>query len=123
MLSLLYRAQGSDRGQPLLLFAGGGCAAGLWCHSRSPLRALPPTAGAQVAAPVEMGDTFTFPANLDGGYAKTQFYAPGYDTGVVQWDSRIEIPGCRLASPQFSLALTSASPASPVRKVTRWQNE
>ncbi len=52
--------------------------------------AAPPAAGAQAASPVEMGDTFTFPANLDGGYAKTQFYAPAYDTGVVQWDSRIE---------------------------------
>ena len=35
-------------------------------------------------------DWVTVAGNLDGGYRRTQFYAPDYDTWVGQWDSRIE---------------------------------
>jgi hypothetical protein len=30
-------------------------------------------------------------SNLDAGYRKTQFFAPHYDTGLFQWDNRIEL--------------------------------
>jgi hypothetical protein len=33
----------------------------------------------------------TVSANLDGAYRKTQFFAPNYNTGVFQWDSRVEV--------------------------------
>ena len=51
----------------------------------------PMAGGAQAAAPVVRDNAaVTFPANFDGGFRKTQFYALSYNTGVGQWDSRIE---------------------------------
>jgi hypothetical protein len=38
-----------------------------------------------------LGDHITVSSNLDGGYRKTQFFSPHYNTALLQWDSRIEI--------------------------------
>jgi len=47
-------------------------------------------AQAQTPTDVHQQKIITFPANLDGGWRKTQFFAPDYNTAVGQWDSRIE---------------------------------
>src|SRR5580704_13667411 len=44
----------------------------------------------QQTQPLGIGNWFTFSSNLDGGYRRTQFYVPHYDTGLFQWDSRLE---------------------------------
>src|SRR5688500_4977468 len=44
---------------------------------------LPCAAGAQEAAPVGVGDWLTASANVDGGFRRTQFFDPRYDTGVL----------------------------------------
>jgi len=46
---------------------------------------------AQADPSVKSSGAVTFPANFDGGFRKTQFFAPNYDTGVGQWDSRVEL--------------------------------
>ncbi len=40
---------------------------------------------------LDLKNWLTVSSNLDGGYRKTQFFAPHYDTGLFQWDSRIEL--------------------------------
>jgi hypothetical protein len=57
----------------LILFAGRVCIA----HDKS--------------ASLQFGKWFTVSSNLDGGYRETQFFMRHYDTGVFQWDSRIEL--------------------------------
>ena len=39
----------------------------------------------------KLTDWFTTPAYADVGYRKTQHYLPSYNTGLVQWDSHIEL--------------------------------
>jgi hypothetical protein len=41
--------------------------------------------------PLRIGRWFSFVCNFDGGYSKTQFFVPHYDTGFFQWDSRAEL--------------------------------
>jgi hypothetical protein len=53
--------------------------------------AAPLNGVAQADPSVKSSGAVTFPANFDGGFRKTQFYAPNYDTGVGQWDSRVEL--------------------------------
>jgi len=83
----------------------------------------PAAGGAQETAPVSRDDAaVTFPANLDGDFRKTQFYAPSYNTGVGQWDSRIEFwlpPGRNKFSwgPYVRIAGIAGSQSDA------WQNE
>jgi hypothetical protein len=63
----------------------------------------------------------TVVANLDGGYRRTQFYDPHYDTGVGQWDSRIEFwfpPGRE----KFSWGLYGRVAAIIGTRSNAWQN-
>jgi hypothetical protein len=48
-------------------------------------------AHAQSLPTAERSASLTFPANLDGGFRQTQFFTPAYNTGVIQWDSRVEL--------------------------------
>ncbi|MGA2902522.1 MAG: hypothetical protein ABSD98_01715 [Candidatus Korobacteraceae bacterium] len=41
--------------------------------------------------PAALGKWFTVSANLDGGWRKTQFFLPNYNTAVFDWDSRAEL--------------------------------
>lgn len=38
-----------------------------------------------------VGDWLTVSSNLDGGYRRTQFFLPHYNTALLQWDSRVEL--------------------------------
>ena len=49
------------------------------------------TCAAQVKPPPNVGSWVTLSSNLDGGYRRTQFFTPHYNTGVLQWDNRIEL--------------------------------
>jgi hypothetical protein len=63
----------------------------------------------------------TVVANLDGGYRRTQFYDPHYDTWVGQWDSRIELwfpPGPN----RFSWGLYGRVAAIIGSEPNAWQN-
>jgi hypothetical protein len=48
-------------------------------------------ARAQAPAAGQRPSVFSFPAYFDGGWKKTQFFAPDYRTGVGLWDGRFEI--------------------------------
>lgn len=37
------------------------------------------------------GNWLTVSSNLDGGYRRTQFFLPHYNTALFQWDSRVEL--------------------------------
>lgn len=41
--------------------------------------------------PLTVGDWITISADLNGGYRKTQFTTPDFNTGVFQWDTRAEL--------------------------------
>jgi hypothetical protein len=42
-------------------------------------------------ATLGVGDWLTVSSNLDGGYRRTQFFLPRYNTALLQWDSRVEV--------------------------------
>lgn len=46
---------------------------------------------AQQVEAVGIGNWLTVSSNFDTGYRRTQFFAPHYDTALLQWDSRIEL--------------------------------
>jgi len=48
-------------------------------------------AGQENTPSFSLGRMFTLSSNLDGGYRSTQFFARQYNTGVFQWDSRLEL--------------------------------
>ena len=39
----------------------------------------------------ELANWLTVSSNLDGGFRRTQFFDPEYNTAVLQWDSRLEL--------------------------------
>lgn len=45
----------------------------------------------QDSASLDLGKWLTVSSDLDGGYRETQFFARHYNTGVFQWDSRVEL--------------------------------
>jgi len=45
----------------------------------------------QESTSLSLGKWFTASADLDGGYRETQFFTRHYNTGVFQWDSRVEL--------------------------------
>jgi hypothetical protein len=50
------------------------------------------TSTAQQAGGVGVGNWLTFAANFpEAGYRKTQFFASQWNTGVIEWDSRVEL--------------------------------
>lgn len=49
------------------------------------------TCAGQSTTSLELKNWLTISANLDGGYRKTQFFSPHYDTGIFQWESRVEL--------------------------------
>lgn len=54
--------------------------------------ALAATSNAQTAGGIGVGNWLTFSANFpEAGYRKTQFFARQWNTGVFEWDSRVEL--------------------------------
>jgi hypothetical protein len=50
-----------------------------------------PCVGQEKSQSLGLGKWFTVSSSLDGGYRETQFFAPHYNTGVFQWDNRVEL--------------------------------
>ena len=47
--------------------------------------------GQEKSASLDLGKWFAVSSSLDGGYRETQFFMRHYNTGVFQWDSRVEL--------------------------------
>jgi hypothetical protein len=47
--------------------------------------------GQEKSSSLDFGKWLSASASIDGGYRKTQFFLPDYNTGVVQWDSRFDV--------------------------------
>jgi hypothetical protein len=51
----------------------------------------PSTRADQANGSAGIGRWLTVSSNLDGGYRRTQFNTPDYNTGLFQWDGRVEV--------------------------------
>lgn len=81
----------------------------------------PAQASGQGEATLGLGDWLTVSSNLDGGYRRTQFFVPHYDTALFQWDGRVELwlppfQRDRRWGPYFRVAGIAGSEPQP------WQN-
>ncbi len=76
---------------------------------------------AQHAPAISAGDWMSAAANADVGFRSTQFFESGYDTGLLQWDSRVDVwlPPFRERfawGPYLRVAVVASSQTQP------WEN-